>query len=152
MKFRPYPMMLAALLAMLLAAILPGCQNKISDKNLVLIEPIEAEALIQPKRELFGLGGTSTGVWVDPRGQDDYRKGHISGAVNIPYEKIRTEHARLDGYKIIIVYGDDYNSPVALAMSKTLMELGYKDVRTLHGGLHAWKNAGNPIEEGEPKD
>jgi 3-mercaptopyruvate sulfurtransferase SseA len=31
-------------------------------------------------------------------------------------------------------------------MSKRLMALGYRDVRTLTGGMRAWKSDGNPIE------
>ena len=33
-------------------------------------------------------------------------------------------------------------------MSKRLLELGFKDVRTLRGGLRAWTDAGFEVEEG----
>ena len=51
----------------------------------------------------------------------------------------------------MIVYGNDYNDPVADGMSKRLIELGHKDVRTLMGGLRAWKADGYAVESGDPK-
>jgi rhodanese-related sulfurtransferase len=35
-------------------------------------------------------------------------------------------------------------------MSKTLIELGFDDVRTLRGGLRAWEDAGFEVEKGIP--
>ena len=126
-----------------------GCAKKTSDKSLVFVDPLDAEVLIQGKKKVFGLAGTSTAVWVDPRSTADYRAGHIPGALHIPFEDVRTDHRRLKAFDVIIVYGANYNSPVALATSKTLMELGFKDVRTLRGGLRAWEAAGNDVEQDE---
>jgi rhodanese-related sulfurtransferase len=137
------------LLVMLPAMPLIGCSNKTSDRSLVFVRPGDAEQLVQGKRGLLGLGGEVCGAWLDPRSRVDYLEGHIPGAVHLPLEELRSEAAALDQYDLIIVYGDDYNSPVALAASKTLIGLGFKDVRTLRGGLRAWADAGNPIEKGE---
>ncbi|MDY7108366.1 MAG: rhodanese-like domain-containing protein [Planctomycetota bacterium] len=140
------------LLAILPATCLIGCSNKTSDRSLVFVPPADAEQLIRGQRGLLGLGGEVRGAWLDPRSRSEYLEGHIPGAVHRPFEDLRDDHADLDQYDLIIVYGDDYNTPVALAASKTLMELGFEDVRTLRGGLRAWKAAGNPIEAGEGDD
>ncbi len=92
------------------------------------------------------LRGATTGVWLDPRTDDEYRKEHIPGAVHLPMQRVREDHSILRQYDVIVVYGNDFNSPRATAVSKTLMELGHRDVRTLRGGLKAWKEAGNPTE------
>lgn len=139
----------ALVLATLLTSPLIGCAKRTSDRSLVFVEPADAEQLLRGKRGVLGLGGESRGVWVDPRTRIDYINGHIPGALHIPFEDLRSEYARLEGYDVIIVYGDDYNSPVALAASKTLMELGFEDVRTLRGGLRIWQTTGNTIEQGE---
>ena len=139
-----------ALLLITLPATAPlGCSSKTSDRSLVFVEPAEAEVLLRGKRGVLGLGGEARGAWVDPRSRIDYLDGRIPGALNIPFEDLRSEYGRLEGYDVLIVYGDDYNSPVALAASKTLIELGFKDVRTLRGGLRAWEAAGNTIKQGE---
>ena len=104
--------------------------------------------MLVEKRGVLGVGRNKGGVWVDPRGPDTFATGHIPGAINMPYETVRDDYNRLGDWSVIIVYGRDYNDPIARAMSKTLLELGFKDVRTLHGGLRAWQEAGNELATG----
>ena len=130
------------------AALLSGCDVKTSDRDLSFIDPTKAEVLVQGRKRLLGLAGTTKAVCVDPRSRTDYLAGHIPGAIHLPLEHLRQERHRLADYQTIIVYGNTYNSPVSLAMSKSLIELGFKDVQTLRGGLRAWELAGNPVEEG----
>jgi 3-mercaptopyruvate sulfurtransferase SseA len=121
-------------------------ERKISDRDLVLIDSAEALDLVEGRKKLLGLAGASTGAWVDPRGEGAYREGHIPGAINLPFQHVTDERRRVEGYDVLIVYGDDYRDPIADAMSKRLMELGFKDVRTLRGGLRAWTDAGFELE------
>ena len=74
--------------------------------------------------------------------------GHVPGALHMPLETLRVERARLEGADTIIVYGDGFDSAVAGATSKLLLEMGFADVRTLRGGLRAWADAGREIEKG----
>ena len=129
---------------------LAGCGNKPSDKDLVLIAPDEAIKLAQGKKTLVVLG-KETGVYVDARSEADYHKEHIPGAINLPYERVSEDHKMLDQYQILIIYGNDYNDARANGMSKRLMSLGHSDVRTLEGGMRAWKTAGNAVETSEAK-
>ena len=132
-----------------LAAALVGCSKKTSDRNLVFLGPAEGMKLVDNQRQgLLGLGGPKNGVWVDPRNEADYLAGHIPGAVNIPLKLIGTEHEKLKKYAVIVVYGNDYRDPIAEGMSKRLLRLGYKDVRTLRGGIRAWKDDGFSLETG----
>ena len=137
----------------ILTAMLAGCSRKTSDRSLVFLGPSEGQQLVgEPRKKLLGLGGKQTGVWVDPRTEANYLAGHIPGAISLPMKTITTQHEQLKGYGIIIVYGDDYRDPVAEGMSKKLMQLGYRDVRTLRGGLRAWKDAGYSLETGSGGD
>ncbi|MHC5112988.1 MAG: rhodanese-like domain-containing protein [Planctomycetota bacterium] len=136
------------LLAMILLLLPAGCgAPKISDRDLVFVNSGEANRLATRERPI--LGGTQ-GVWVDPRTDIEFRSGHIAGALNIPLEQAETHLRELESYETVIVYGETYNDPVALAMSKTLLGMGLKDVRTLRGGLRAWQEAGNELETGRP--
>jgi len=126
-----------------------GCSNKTSDRDISLISPIDAEAIIQGKSILLGLGGTTVGVWLDPRSEHDFREGHIPGAINLPFQNVANDHHILKEYEVIVVYGSSYNDPKANAMSKRLMQLGYKDVKTLRGGLSGWRAAGYEVENGD---
>lgn len=123
-----------------------GCASKTSDSSLVFLNPNEGIDAVREQRRMMGLAKPSSGVWLDPRTDKEYREGHIPGAVHLPMQRIREEHNALREYSVIVVYGSDYNSPRATAASKTLLELGYDDVRTLRGGLKAWTDAGHSVE------
>ena len=127
-----------------IALLISGCDVGISDRNLVFVTPQDAiTLLVEGKSELVGPAMPT--VLVDPRPSWRYKKGHIPSAVNIPFGQIHLQMWRFDGVGIIIVAGDTYNDPAAIGLSKELIKQGYKDVRTLRGGLVGWEQAGEPI-------
>lgn len=126
-----------------------GCKKHTSDRDLVLIDPGTAQALMGGEKGLFGLAGAKKAAFVDPRRASEFKEGHIPGAISLPFQLLATEQYRLKSYDTLVVYGSDYDDEKADGMSKRLMELGFSDVRTLHGGLRAWEAAGNEIESGE---
>ncbi len=123
-----------------------SCTNTTSDRDLVLVNPIDAQELVRGQAKLLGLGGTTVGTYVDPRSERDFRLGHIPGAISLPFQHLADNQSKLDGYDVLIVYGNDYNDPKANAMSKRLLQLGFSDVRTLRGGLRAWTSAGYALD------
>jgi 3-mercaptopyruvate sulfurtransferase SseA len=127
-----------------------GCgEKKFSDRDLVLVDTETAIEAVGTHKQLLGIAGEKTGAWVDPRSERAFREGHIPGAISLPFQYVTVRRSTLEGYDVLIVYGDGYQDPVANGMSKRLMELGFKDVRTLRGGLIAWKNAGFELETGD---
>ncbi|MDE1038506.1 MAG: rhodanese-like domain-containing protein [Phycisphaerales bacterium] len=125
-----------------------GCGSGISDKNLSYVSPSEASVLMREgNRALLGPGSES--IMVDPRPTWSYRKSHILGAINIPFGRLHIQSWRLDDAGIIIVAGETYNDPIAVAMSKELLLQGFTNVKTLRGGLTGWDEAGEPIETRE---
>lgn len=136
----------AAAMAMAMGTSMSGCDTATSDKDLVFIEPDKGLELVGEHKTLLGMGEVKKGVWVDPRTELEFSKGHIPGAINIPYQHITRDNYLLKDYDIIVVYGNDYNDAKASGMSKKLMELGFKKVNTLNGGVRAWKQAGYQLE------
>lgn len=122
-----------------------GCNTGISDKNLTYITPSDASILVQ-ERQNNPLGLNSAVVIVDPRPTWSFRKSHIPEAINIPYGRLHIQSWRLNDVGIIIVSGETYNDSVAIAMSKTLIGMGFTDVKTLRGGLVGWGDAGESID------
>jgi rhodanese-related sulfurtransferase len=136
----------AMALAALLAA-LPGCgAPKTSDRDIEYLTVDEAIELAQGRDGVLGIGSSRT-LWIDPRTPAKFSAGHIPGAINLQLEEVRADHPALRDFDAFIVYGDDYNEPIAAAMVKRLIAR-YDDVVTLRGGLNAWTRAGNELESG----
>jgi rhodanese-related sulfurtransferase len=124
-----------------------GCAKEYSDRDIVFLDVEQAQVLVE-NREVSLFTKPRENTWLDPRSVEKYSTGHIPGAINMPYRNVAEKWEELKAYGFIVVYGNSYNDPLADAMSKTLMELGLAEVRTLRGGLQAWTDAGNPVMKG----
>ena len=92
---------------------------------------------------MFGKTGV---VFLDVREPDEFKAGHIPGAVNIPRGLLesRIEEQIPDKNTTIVVY---CRSGVRSALaSATLVKMGYKGVLNMDGGWKAWQEAGYPAE------
>lgn len=83
-------------------------------------------------------------VIVDVRDASEFRGGHISGAINIPYSSLKEKHSQLEKYKgkqIIVV---DKMGQHAGAAGKILRDNGY-DTKRLQGGISEWTHQNLPL-------
>ena len=85
-------------------------------------------------------------IVLDVREPDEFKKGHIPKAKNIPRGllefKVAKEIPNKDAQ--ILVYCKS-GGRSALA-SSTLLEMGYKNVKSIAGGWQAWLKAGYAVE------
>jgi sulfur-carrier protein adenylyltransferase/sulfurtransferase len=79
---------------------------------------------------------------LDVREREEYREGHLDGAVSLPrgFLEIRVEEAVPDKSAPIIAYCA--GGVRSLIAARTLKEMGYENVASMSGGYTAWKNAG----------
>jgi sulfur-carrier protein adenylyltransferase/sulfurtransferase len=84
-------------------------------------------------------------VWVDVREADEWQEGHIPGAVHVPrgHLESRIEAAAPDRAADVVLYCASGNRSVFAA--KTLEQLGYEHVHSLHGGITDWKRNGGEV-------
>ena len=101
--------------------------------------PIELNELLKGRHDV---------TVVDVRRPEDYRKGHIPTAINLPREEWGTLRG-LERGKPVAVYC--YSQQCHLA-ARACLEFALKGFRVmeLEGGWHAWKEYGLEIE-GEKK-
>lgn len=124
-----------------------ACSSTTSDRDLVYRRPAEAMELANTRRGALGTGGMPKVLWLDPRTEKEFAAGHMPNAVNIPFPDIERVHeVKCKGFDMYIVYDTDYDDVMAKAASKRLMELGYRPVYTVLGGLKAWKTDGFTVE------
>ncbi|MDJ0909989.1 MAG: rhodanese-like domain-containing protein [Woeseiaceae bacterium] len=92
---------------------------------------------------------------IDIREPAEYQRGHIPGALHLPRGLLEfeihglVERASIDQNKapeeqdIILYCGTGGRSALAAA---TMAELGYRNVRSMMGGVVAWNAAGLPLD------
>ncbi len=87
-------------------------------------------------KQLFEEADASMQV-VDIRDSADYAKGHIDGAINVPFEDFADEATldQLDSAKTLVIA--DYDGSKSPAIHMYLTQLGY-DVITLRFGMSGW--------------
>ena len=128
---------------------LAGCGKNVSDKNLDFItlgelQPLMGRAKAEPKALLL----------VDPRSQVEFQAGRLPGATRRDLPPLEKKELGLDpvlrGFETIVIYGNDPGSPIAVAMAKRLIELGYERVRVFAGGIKEWTARGLPLEKDAP--
>jgi rhodanese-related sulfurtransferase len=84
---------------------------------------------------------------LDVRSADEFAKGHILGAKNVPLAELERRAPELDRFKArpVIVHCDNGNrSTSALPV---LRKQGFATVVNLAGGFAAWKQAGLPVDK-----
>ncbi len=83
-------------------------------------------------------------VLLDVREREEFREGHIEGAISVPrgFLEMRIEETVPDKRTPIIAYCA--GGTRSLLAAKVLRDLGYGDVASMAGGFSAWKGAGYP--------
>ncbi len=91
------------------------------------------------------IGHTKDVTLLDVREKEEYRDGHLDGAISLPrgFLEMRVEETVPDKEKPIIAYCA--GGTRSLIAARTLKEMGYTNVVSMTGGFSAWKNAGMPF-------
>ncbi|HYJ88922.1 MAG TPA: molybdopterin-synthase adenylyltransferase MoeB [Pyrinomonadaceae bacterium] len=99
------------------------------------------EVTAQQVNELLKNNGKSP-VVLDVRESDEWRQGHLEGAIPLPrgFLEIKVESALPDKNAPIIAYCA--GGVRSLLAAKAMKEMGYQDVSSMAGGYAAWKNGG----------
>ncbi len=83
---------------------------------------------------------------LDVRTLEEFRLGHIPGAVNIPHTELASRIGEVQQSHAVVLYC--MQGPWARLGERTLLDAGVDNVLHLDGGLYAWQQAGFPVEKG----
>lgn len=75
---------------------------------------------------------------IDVRDADSFRRKHILGARNMPYEQLKMTPSAIRSDQPVLLYDADGSSKSGAA-AIALKKAGYKDLYILEGGLNGWK-------------
>jgi rhodanese-related sulfurtransferase len=98
------------------------------------------ELTVQEVQELLQNDGKH--VLLDVREKDEYREGHLEGAVSLPrgFLEIKVESTVPDKSTPIVAYCA--GGVRSLLAAKAMKEMGYQNVISMAGGYSAWKTVG----------
>jgi rhodanese-related sulfurtransferase len=86
-------------------------------------------------------------VVIDVRTGIEFKRGHISGAINAPPRKILLKTAKLPKDKDTEIVVCCEHGQRAWLANKLLAASGYTNTALLEGHLMDWKKAGLPLEK-----
>ncbi len=99
-----------------------------------------------PLQEIPAALEQPNAILIDVREDDEWRKGHLSGAIHLSRGIIEFQ---------IQDHAPDFNTPIVLCchrgrrsalVADNLQKMGYNNVLTIAGGFEAWEGAGLPVE------
>ncbi len=107
-----------------------------------LVSVAEVEALIKRQADV---------VVIDARDPVSYGRGHLPGALSIPFGNWLEEGKPLPPRdRDLIVYCNNLDCPISRLWSEQAAQRGYTRVRHMKAGLAGWQEAGLPVEKGPP--
>ena len=84
-------------------------------------------------------------ILIDVREEGDWREGHAEGATHLSRGEIELEiEEQIPDVKQPIICYCGGGSRSAL-VAESLQKMGYENVRSMAGGVRAWKEAGLPM-------
>ena len=113
-----------------------GFEELVADakKNITEISPQDASAKLNSREAVI----------VDVRDKDEWDEGHIPGAMHMSRGTIELDiEEKVPDPNAVVICHCGGGGRSALA-ADSLQKMGYKNVRSMAGGLKAWKAAGLP--------
>lgn len=94
--------------------------------------------------EVTRLLNGGTGVVIDIRDGSEYRKGHIAGAIHIPFAEVEKRLGELESRRDKVLVIADKLGQHSANTAKALKRAGF-DTRRLRGGMAEWADQNLPV-------
>jgi 3-mercaptopyruvate sulfurtransferase SseA len=97
--------------------------------------------------ELKALMQENAVLVLDVRNEEEFKSGHIPGAVNLNYTSVASQGGRFKGEtRTIVAYCACANEMTAARAAVDLAALGIPGAKALQGGWHEWVARGESVE------
>lgn len=112
----------------------------------VLLLATDPDTTLSQAELMKRLNAGQAPILVDVRTPEEYRNGHVPGAINIPVQELDRRLAELSGYRDteLVLYCE--TGMRAGYAERMLQQQGFTQIRSLDGDMAAWRRAGLPAE------
>jgi len=128
-----YPVLVVIWVGLLLAIIYSYLQAAFS--KLKLVSPAELTLLVNREDATV----------LDIRSSDDFKRGHITGARNLPLAQLKTQISSLENQKAAPIIVVCQVGMSAQGAARQLLDNGFSRVMVLAGGMNKWTEASLPV-------
>jgi rhodanese-related sulfurtransferase len=101
-----------------------------------------------PQAELIQrIKANQAGLILDVRTPEEFAKGHVPGAINIPYDQLGSRLAEIDSHKdkdLVLYCKSGKRAGIA---AKTLQTAGFSHLLHLDGDMNSWLSKGLPTKK-----
>ena len=122
--------------AIFLAATVYQYMKPKGPRNYTSVKVAEAYDLMKENRDVYIL---------DVRMRNEYRKGHLRNAKNIPLGDVDKRLSKIPRNSKVLVYCR--NGARSVRAIRRLEVAGYTNLYHMHEGYRGWKKAGHPTTE-----
>lgn len=124
-------------------------ERRLAEVNRILVTYFRERDTLEPitRRELLRRAEEGTAIVLDVRPPEEYRAGHIPGAMSVPVEQLAARLAGLPRDKEIVAYCRGPYCVMAFDAVKMLRAHG-RSARRLEDGFPEWKAARLPVATG----
>jgi rhodanese-related sulfurtransferase len=128
-------------------------ERRLAEVSRILETYFRARDTLEPvgRRELLRRAEEGTAIVLDVRPPEEYRAGHIPGAISVPVEQLGARLAGLPRGREIIAYCRGPYCVMAFDAVKLLRARGRK-ARRLEDGFPEWRAAGLPVATGAARE
>ena len=112
--------------------------------------PVPKAIELEKALNLFESGA----VFLDARSREEYKEGHITNAVSLPYDEFDTESEiikTLDKNEPLVAYCGGTDCDLSVMLGNKLFEAGFNRVFIFYGGWKDWQQNNLPTETGSVK-
>ena len=89
-------------------------------------------------------------IFLDVRSLDEYKSGHVDGAIHIPVSELIDRLDEIPKNKPVIAYCDGSTCGRSERAAEILLDNGFEEVYNMTGnGINEWKEKGYPTGAGE---
>ena len=110
------------------------------------------ESMVISLEEAKALCSDKKAIFLDARSPEDYARGHIRCAFNVPWqafdEYVDRVWDKIPDNTRILTYCDGEDCSLSEDLAKELLSMSYENVKVLLNGWTRWLEAGLPVERG----
>ena len=92
-------------------------------------------------------------IFVDAREPEEYKAGHITGAVLLPFDWLDDYWPQVEGKlprdREIVTYCSGAECESSLFLARYLRDKGYENLSIFYGGWAQWQENGGPVTTGD---